>query len=32
MVLAEGRILADGEPAEVMEDKLVKETLFGVTD
>jgi branched-chain amino acid transport system ATP-binding protein len=32
MVLAEGRILADGAPAEVMEDKLVKETLFGVTD
>lgn len=32
MVLAEGHILADGVPAQVMEDKLVKETLFGVTD
>ncbi len=32
MVLAEGRILADGAPAEVMQDKLVQETLFGVSD
>jgi branched-chain amino acid transport system ATP-binding protein len=32
MVLAEGRILADGEPASVMEDPVVKETLFGVSD
>lgn len=32
MVLAEGRILADGASAEVMEDRQVKETLFGVSD
>lgn len=32
LVLAEGVILADGEPAQVMDDKRVKETLFGVTD
>ncbi len=32
LVLAEGHILADGAPAEVMEDKLVKETLFGVSE
>ena len=32
MVLSEGTILADGDPASVMEDKLVKETLFGVSD
>jgi branched-chain amino acid transport system ATP-binding protein len=32
MVLAEGRILADGASSEVMENKEVKETLFGVSD
>ena len=32
MVLADGDILANGTPQEVMEDKAVKETLFGVTD
>ena len=32
MVLAEGRILADGVSSEVMENKEVKETLFGVSD
>ncbi|MDZ7698463.1 MAG: ABC transporter ATP-binding protein [Deltaproteobacteria bacterium] len=32
MVLAEGHILADGASAEVMADKQVKETLFGVSD
>ena len=32
MVLAEGFILADGVPDEVMDNKQVKETLFGVTD
>jgi branched-chain amino acid transport system ATP-binding protein len=32
MVLAEGRILADGASTEVMADKEVKETLFGVSD
>lgn len=32
MVLSEGAILADGDPGAVMEDKLVKETLFGVSD
>jgi len=32
MVLAEGRILADGASSEIMENKEVKETLFGVSD
>ena len=32
MVLANGRILADGASSEVMENKEVKETLFGVMD
>lgn len=32
MVLAGGRILADGASSEVMENKEVKETLFGVMD
>jgi len=32
MVLAEGHILADGASSEVMENKEVKETLFGVSD
>jgi branched-chain amino acid transport system ATP-binding protein len=32
MVLAEGRILADGASSEVMQNKEVKETLFGVSD
>lgn len=32
MVLSEGHILADGASAEVMADKQVKETLFGVSD
>lgn len=30
MVLAEGEILADGVPVEVMESEAVQETLFGV--
>ncbi|MBW1680276.1 MAG: ABC transporter ATP-binding protein [Deltaproteobacteria bacterium] len=30
LVLAEGKIIADGEPASVMENHLVKEILFGV--
>ncbi len=30
LVLAEGKIIADGEPATVMENDLVKEILFGV--
>ncbi|MBU0515851.1 MAG: ATP-binding cassette domain-containing protein, partial [Proteobacteria bacterium] len=32
MVLADGAILANGTPREVMESKAVQETLFGVTD
>jgi len=32
MVLSEGRILAQGEPQAVMENQLVQETLFGVSD
>lgn len=32
LVLAEGHILASGAPAEVMEDPVVKETLFGVSE
>ena len=32
MVLCEGRILAQGEPQAVMENRLVQETLFGVSD
>lgn len=30
LVLTEGAIIADGEPAEVMEQDNVKEILFGV--
>ncbi len=32
MVLAGGHILADGKPETVMQDPLVRETLFGVSD
>jgi branched-chain amino acid transport system ATP-binding protein len=32
MVLAEGDILAQGEPEAVMQDQRVRETLFGVSD
>ncbi len=32
MVLSEGRILAHGEPKAVMEDRLVQETLFGLSE
>ena len=32
MVLAEGDILAQGEPETVMQDRRVQETLFGVSD
>jgi branched-chain amino acid transport system ATP-binding protein len=32
MVLAEGRILAQGEPQAVMEDRSVQEILFGVSE
>ncbi|RJX35384.1 MAG: ABC transporter ATP-binding protein [Desulfarculus sp.] len=32
MVLAEGRILANGAPKEVMQDQAVQETLFGVSE
>ena len=32
MVLAQGSILANGTPQEVMENKVVRETLFGVSD
>jgi ABC-type branched-subunit amino acid transport system ATPase component len=32
MVLSEGHILAEGGPEEVMNNKLVQETLFGVSE
>ena len=32
MVLSEGHILAEGVPDEVMKNKLVQETLFGVSE
>jgi branched-chain amino acid transport system ATP-binding protein len=32
LVLADGRIIADGKPKEIMEHKTVKEILFGVKD
>ena len=32
MVLTEGQILANGAPKEVMQDKAVQETLFGVSE